>query len=215
MSFGGFGPDAFAWFAGLAAENSREWFTAHRATYDSAVRGPLEELLEELAGGAPVKLARPNRDVRFSKDKSPYKTRAYGSIDETLYCELSAEGLFAGTGAYGMDGGQLERFRAAVDDPASVTEIESIVGALDAAGIDTWGEALKTAPRGYPRDHPRASLLRHKMLIAGARLAPDAENGIGREIALSHLSETWTACAPLLAWLDTHVGPPSDEPPRR
>jgi uncharacterized protein (TIGR02453 family) len=215
MSFSGFGPEAFAWFDELADNNHRDWFTAHRDVYDGAVRGPLTELLEELAGDAPVRLARPNRDIRFSKDKSPYKTRCYGTIDGKLYAELSLDGLFAGTGAYGMDRGQLERFRAAVDDPSSGGEIESIVGALDAAGIETWGEALKTAPRGYDRDHPRARLLRHKMLIAGSRLAPEGRAGIGREVALSHLTETWTACTPLLAWLDAHVGPPSDEPTPR
>lgn len=212
--FNGFGPEAFAWFSDLADNNDRDWFTAHRDVYDTAVRGPLTELLEELAGDAPVWLARPNRDVRFSKDKSPYKTRCYGTIDGRLYTELSGEGLFAGTGAYGMDAGQLSRFRAAVNDPSSGGELESIVGSLDAAGIATWGEALKTAPRGYDRDHPRAKLLRHKMLIAGARLAPEQMAGIGREVALSHLTETWTACAPLLAWLDENVGPATEEPRR-
>jgi uncharacterized protein (TIGR02453 family) len=210
--FNGFGPGAFAWFTELAADNTRDWFTAHRDTYDNAVRGPLTAVLEELAGDAPVWIARPNRDVRFSQDKSPYKTRCYGTIDGKLYAELSPDGLFAGTGAYGMDRGQLDRFRAAVDDPRSGGEIESIVGSLDAAGIETWGEALKTAPRGYDRDHPRAKLLRHKMLVAGSRLAPDPRAGIGREVALSHLTETWTACTPLLAWLDEHVGPPADAP---
>src|SRR5689334_3791821 len=114
MAFGGFGPAAFTWFAGLEKDNNKAWFDAHRDTYEREVRGPLTELLEELAGDAPVWLARPNRDVRFSKDKSPYKTRAYGTIDGRLYCELSSPGLFAGTGLYHMDAGQLERYRAAV-----------------------------------------------------------------------------------------------------
>ncbi|HEY6760846.1 MAG TPA: DUF2461 domain-containing protein [Baekduia sp.] len=211
MAFGGFGPAAFEWFAGLEAHNDKAWFTEHRPVYDAEVRGPLSELLEELAGGAPVWLARPNRDIRFSPDKSPYKTRAYGTIDGRLYAELSGDGLFAGTGAYRMDGGQLARFRAAVAAEPSGTEIEAIVGALDAAGVETWGEALKTAPRGYPRDHPRVALLRHKMLIAGARAAPTAAAGLGREVALEHLTSTWTACAPLLAWIDEHVGPGDEE----
>jgi hypothetical protein len=73
---------------------------------------------------------------------------------------------------------------------------------------------LKTAPRGYDRDHPRATLLRHKFLIAGARQAPDRTAGIGREVALSHLTETWTACTPLIAWLDAHVGPATEAPRR-
>jgi uncharacterized protein (TIGR02453 family) len=210
MAFGGFSPAAFTWFAGLEKDNNKAWFDAHRSEYEQTVRGPLTELLEELAGDAPVWLARPNRDVRFAKDKSPYKTRAYGTIDGRLYCELSGDGLFAGTGNYRMDAGQLARFRDAVADEESGSEIESIIGSLDAAGIMSWGEALKTAPRGFPADHPRAALLRHKFLIAGARLAPEASAGIGREVALDHLRETWSACAPLVAWLDEHVGAAAD-----
>jgi uncharacterized protein (TIGR02453 family) len=215
MAFDGFGPVAFRWFAGLEADNTKAWFHAHRPEYDAEVRGPLTALLEELAGDAPVWIARPNRDVRFSPDKAPYKTRAYGTIDGRLYAELSADGLFAGTGAYGMDAGQLARFRAAVDAEGSGVALEAIVGALDAAGIETWGEALKTAPRGYPRDHPRVALLRHKMLVAGARIAPSTaaagSPSLGRDAALDHLRDTWTACAALLAWLDDHVGPPDPQ----
>jgi uncharacterized protein (TIGR02453 family) len=213
MAFGGFGPAAFAWFAGLEADNSRDWFHAHRPRYEAEVRDPLTALLEELAGDAPVWLARQHRDTRFSKDKSPYKTRTYGTIDGRLYAEIAATGLFAGTGYYGLARDQLERFRAAVDDDGPGGALTDIVGALTTDGVQTFGVALKTAPRGYDRDHPRAELLRHKMLIAGARIVPEPRTGIGRDAALDHLRDTWTACAPLLAWLDEHVGP-STEPPR-
>jgi uncharacterized protein (TIGR02453 family) len=213
MAFGGFGPAAFAWFAGLEADNSRDWFHAHKPRYEAEVRDPLTALLEELAGDAPVSLARQHRDTRFSKDKSPYKTRTYGTIDGRLYAELAGSGLFAGTGYYGLARDQLERFRAAVDDDGPGGALTDIVGALTTDGVQTFGVALKTAPRGYDRDHPRAELLRHKMLIAGARIVPEPRTGIGRDAALDHLRDTWTACAPLLAWLDEHVGP-STEPPR-
>jgi uncharacterized protein (TIGR02453 family) len=206
MSFDGFRPAAFAWFAGLEADNTKEWFGAHRGEYDGEVRGPLTELLEELAGDAPVWLSRPNRDVRFSKDKSPYKTRCYGTIDGRLYAELARDGLFAGTGYYGMDADQLARYRAAVDDDASGRALVEIVSTLETDGIETFGAVLKTAPRGFTTDHPRAELLRHKLLIAGARIVPDASGGLSRDAALDHLRDTWTACAPLLAWLDEHVG---------
>jgi uncharacterized protein (TIGR02453 family) len=207
MSFDGFRPAAFDWFAGLEADNSRAWFQAHREAYDNEVRGPLTELLEELAGDAPVWVSRPNRDLRFAKDKSrPYKDRCYGMIDGRLYAQVSAAGLFAGTGAYSMSSEQLTRFRDAVVDEESGIALESIVGALDAGGLDVWGESLKTAPRGYPRDHPRVALLRHKLLIAGASAPPDRVRGLSRDAALEHLRDTWTACAPLLAWVDEHVG---------
>jgi uncharacterized protein (TIGR02453 family) len=214
MAFAGFGPEAFTWFAGLEADNAKPWFDAHRAQYDQHVRGALEALLEEVAGGAPVKLMRQHRDVRFSRDKSPYKTRTYGVVDGRLYAELSSGGLFAGTGIYGFAPDQLERYRAAVADDASGGELESILGALDAAGVEVFGEALKVAPRGFPRDHPRVALLRHKLLLAGARLAPDEETRtISRTAALAHAQDTWTACAPMSAWLDTYVGASTLPPP--
>ena len=155
-SFEGFPKAAFEWFAGLEADNSRTYFAARRETYDEAVRGPLEALLEELADefGGRVKVFRQHRDVRFSRDKSPYKTRTYGLIFERpgteagLYAELSATGLFAGTGYHALEPDQLARFRDAVADDRSGPKLEEAVAAAHAAGVETFGEALKTAPRG-------------------------------------------------------------------
>jgi uncharacterized protein (TIGR02453 family) len=213
MSFAGFPPATFAWFAGLEADNSRPWFTAHRDTYDRDVRGALEALLEELSDelGGRTRLFRPNRDVRFSADKRPYKTRTYGLIQDRpgdlpdLYAEVAAGGLFAGAGVRGFDPAQLARFRAAVADESAGPELEHTVAAIRAAGLETFGEALKTAPRGYPRDHPRVTLLRHRALIAGARLEPGPD-GIARDAAIAHARHAWTACAPMCAWLARHVG---------
>ncbi|MEA2289789.1 MAG: hypothetical protein QOD55_1786 [Solirubrobacteraceae bacterium] len=213
MSFDGFPRETFSWFAGLEADNSKRWFTANRDTYDDVVRSALEALLEELAGelGGEVKLFRQNRDVRFSADKSPYKTTTYGLIAErpdslaALYAELSSGGLFAGTGYHALVADQLTRFREAIAGEATGPSLETRIAAARAAGVETFGEALKTAPRGYPRDHPRVHLLRHRSLIAGRRLDPGA-HGIARDAALHHARITWAACAPLNAWLDEHVG---------
>lgn len=121
-TFDGFPRATFDWFAGLAADNSKAWFTAHRDTYEQDVRGALEELIEQLAGelGGRVKLFRQHRDVRFSADKSPYKTTTYGLILDrpgglaSLYAQLSATGFFAGTGYHLLASDQLDRFRAAI-----------------------------------------------------------------------------------------------------
>jgi uncharacterized protein (TIGR02453 family) len=212
-AFTGFTSAAFDWFAGLQADNSKAWFHAHRATYDSAVRGELEALLEELAGelGGTVKLFRQHRDTRFSADKSPYKTTTYGLIAErpdklpALYAQLSAQGLFAGTGYHMLAPDQLARFRDAIAGDGTGPALERAIAAAHAAGVQTYGEALKTAPRGYPRDHPRVALLRHKALVAGSRLQPGPA-GIARAAALDHARLTWAACVPLNAWLDEHVG---------
>jgi uncharacterized protein (TIGR02453 family) len=220
--FDGFPRAAFGWFAGLEADNSRAYFTAHRDTYDNAVRGPLEELLEELADehGGRVKVFRQHRDTRFSRDKSPYKTETYGLVYDIpatlapIYVQASRLGLFAGTGYHGLARDQLARFRETVanDDGAAQALARAVAAAHD-AGIETFGETLKTAPRGYPRDHPHATLLRHTELVAGRRIAPTRAGRITREAALALVHETWTACAPMNAWLDEHVGA-TDEPAR-
>ena len=93
-------------------------------------------------------------------------------------------------------------------------DLEAAVAAVRAAGVATFGETLKTAPRGYPRDHPRIALLRHRSLVAGRRLAPGAD-GIPRDAALDHGRSTWAACEPLMTWLDAHVGPSAIPPEER
>jgi uncharacterized protein (TIGR02453 family) len=176
------------------------------------VREPLQAMLDELASelGGEAKLFRQHRDVRFSSDKSPYKTRTYGVIGDrpggALYAEVARDGLFAGRGYHVLAPDQLERFRAAVADDTTGPALEAAVAAAHAAGVEAFGEALKTAPRGYPRDHPRVALLRHKALFGGRRLAP-GRRGIARDAALDHARATWAACAELTEWLDAHVGP--------
>jgi uncharacterized protein (TIGR02453 family) len=212
-AFAGFAPEAFAWFAGLEADNTREWFAAHRDTYEDAVRGAFEAMLVELADelGGEVKVFRQHRDLRFSADKSPYKTRTYGLIHDrpdhrpALYAQVSATGLFAGSGYHVLAADQLARFRDAVADDRTGPALEDAVAHVEAAGAETYGETLKTAPRGYPRDHPRIVLLRHRSLVGGGRLAP-GDDGIGRDAALGHARRTWAACEPLTAWLDANVG---------
>jgi uncharacterized protein (TIGR02453 family) len=212
--FRGFPAEAFEWFARLEADNSKRFFDANRATYDAAIRGPVEAMLDELNDelGGEVKIFRQHRDVRFSKDKSPYKTTTYGvvrSIPDTgapVFAQLSAHGLFVGSGYYNLDPGQLQRFRDAIVDERTGPALEQAVDEVHSAGVETYGESLKTAPRGYPR----VSLLRHKSLFAGARLDPRVK-GITRRAALGHVHRMWEAMAPLNGWLDRHVGP-GDEP---
>ena len=222
QTFAGFSPQAFAWFEGLEADNSRTWFAAHRDVYEAAVRGELDAMLEELADelGGRVRMFRQHRDVRFSADKSPYKTRTYGVLVDRpeslagLYAQVSATGLFAGTGYYTLARDQLARFRDAVAADATGPDLEAAVAAVRDAGLEVYGEALRSAPRGFPRDHPRVALLRHRSLVAGKRLEPGAARGIARDAALEHARATWAACTGLNGWLDQHVGP-SAEPPRR
>jgi uncharacterized protein (TIGR02453 family) len=225
LTFHGFAPDVFEWFAGLERDNSRDYFNATRELYERDVRGGLEAMFDELSdefGGRP-RVFRQQRDLRFSADKSPYKTRTYGVLEGTpgartgLYAAISASGLYAGTGYYQMARDQLERFRAAVADDATGPALAEATAAAERDGLEVAGDALRTAPRGYPRDHPRIALLRRKSIIAGAGLRGDG--GITRDAALAHVAGCWRAAAPLNAWLDEHVGastlPPDDRRGRR
>ena len=214
MAFDGFGPAVFQWFAELERDNSRTYFSATRSLYDDAVRGGLEALLEELAaafGGLP-RVFRQQRDIRFSPDKTPYKTRTYGVLHGAqhggagLYAELSSRGLYAGTGYHQLARDQLERFRTAVADEAAGAALAQAAAGAEDAGLELAGASLQTAPRGFPRDHPRIELLRRKALIAGRRAMP-GPGGIDRAAALAHVAGAWRAAAPLNAWLDAHVGP--------
>ena len=140
----------------------------------------------------------------------PYKTRTYGLLHGVhgpaagLYAQLTAQGLYAGTGYHQLARDQLERFRAAVVDDRTGPQLADLVAAARAGGLEVVGESLRTAPRGYPRDHPRGELLRHKALVAGRSLPGTA--GIGRDEALEHVASAWRAAEPLNAWLDEHVG---------
>lgn len=212
-SFQGFSPAVFEWFAGLESDNSKAYFTATRSLYEEEVRGGVEAMLDELSAefGGAVRVFRQQRDLRFTPDKSPYKTQTYGILHGVpgagagLYAQLSARGLYAGTGYYQMARDQLERFRDAVVDDRAGPALAAAAAAARDAGLELEGESLRTAPRGYPRDHERIELLRHRQLIAGRRL-PGA-GGIARDAALGHVAATWRAAAPLNTWLDEHVGP--------
>jgi uncharacterized protein (TIGR02453 family) len=213
VSFGGFGPEVFDWFSGLERDNTKAYFTATRDHYENEVRGGLEAMLDELAMtfGGEARVFRQQRDLRFTPDKTPYKDRTYGVIhgvpgaNAGLYAQISSRGLYAGTGYYGMARDQLERFRAAVADDAAGPRLEVATAAAQDAGLELAGQSLRTAPRGYPRDHPRIELLRRKALIAGRALP--GTGGIEREVALEHVAGAWRGAQPLTGWLDEHVGP--------
>ena len=172
----------------------------------------MEALLIELREtfGGEVKLFRQNRDVRFSPDKSPYKTNTYGVIHgselaaQGLYASISARGLVAGSGYYIMARDQLDRYRDAVADDAHGPELAKLATKAEGAGLELWGESLATAPRGYPKDHARIELLRRKSLALGRTLA--FGRGIRRDDGLQFVAATWRAAAPVTGWLDREVG---------
>ena len=205
MAFSGWPEEALDFYDGLAVDNSKSYWTEHKAVYEDKVLRPMTELAEELAAefGEP-KIFRPYRDVRFSSDKSPYKTHIGAVIGGTGYVQLSAEGLGAGAGMWEMAPDRLARYREAVarDDPG--TELEQIVAAIEQADVTVQGHGvLKSAPRGYPSDHPRIALLRYKGLTAWKQwpVAPWLGTAAAKDRVISFFRTT----QPLCSWLTDHV----------
>jgi uncharacterized protein (TIGR02453 family) len=216
MGFTGFPDEAFLFYEGLEADNSKTYFTRHKQLYEEAVREPMLALTDELAAEfGPAQLFRPYRDVRFSKDKSPYKTHQGAFVDLMpgigLYVEISASGLFTAGGFYTQAADQIARYRAAVDEDVTGKPLSAITDSLVAAGYSLQGERLKTKPRGFTEDHPRIDLLRHKSLYAGMHFDP--EPWVSTPEVRSRVEQTWRAFAPLVDWLCAHVR--GSELPRR
>ena len=204
-------PDAaFEFYAELEHNNNRDWWLEHKGTYDSAVKEPLAGLLAALEPEfGEAKLFRPNRDIRFSLDKSPYKTAqgAFAAVAEGMgfYVQLSADGLLIGGGYHTHTPAQLARFRSAVDAPSSGEVLQQIVAQVEAQGFAVEGETLKTVPRGFDKDHPRAELLKHKSLSAGMHA--------GRPLWLStadaagEVARRWEQLRPLVEWTARYAAP--------
>lgn len=209
--FAGFQTEALAFYLGLEADNSRTYWTDHKDVWEREVRGPMLALVAALADEfGEAKLFRPNRDIRFSADKSPYKTHQ-GAFAATpggagYYVQISATGLRAGGGFRAHNQAQTGQLRAAVDAGPPGAELEALLESLRRKRFEVRGERVKTTPRGYPADHPRIELLRHKELMA-IRDFGDPE-WLGTKRALARVRDTWRSVRPLNEWVDTHVGAP-------
>jgi len=206
MAFRGWPNEALDFYEGLEADNSKTYWTAHKSVYEEKVLAPMTALLAELEpefGGG--RIFRPYRDVRFSADKSPYKTAIGATLEHGGYVQLSAKGLAAGAGMYQMGPAELDKYRRAVADDHSGERLRRLVDALRTRKIDVVGhETLKTVPRGYDRDHPRADLLRHKGLVSWQEWPAGA--WLGRASAKTRVVEFLRASRPLMTWLSDHVG---------
>ena len=207
MAFRGWPAEALEFFEGLEADNSKAYWHDNKTTYDVVVRRPTDELLAELAPEFGTgKIFRPFRDVRFSADKSPYKTHIAATFEKGGYVQLSSAGLGAGLGYWHMSADQLERFRRAVADDVTGEPLTALVASLRRKEIEVTSIAsLKTAPRGFPKDHPRVELLRHKGLAA-YRSWPVAP-WLGTKAAKARVVDFLHTGQPLIDWLDEHVGP--------
>jgi uncharacterized protein (TIGR02453 family) len=205
MAFAGWPVEAVEFYEGLEADNTKAYWQEHRSVYERCVKGPMEELLGELAKDFGAgRVFRPYRDIRFSTDKTPYKLNCAAHL-EGGYISFAADGLFVGSGLYMPEPEQLRRFRAAVDDTKAGPRLVAIVTALRNGGYDVGAhEVLKTAPRGYPKDHPRIELLKDKGLVMSKSWPTGS--WLGTPKAKDRVATCLKAARPLNAWLERHVG---------
>lgn len=220
VRFNGFGEHAVEFFDGLDVDNSRAYWEDNREIYAGDVRAPMEALVAELEGefagkfggsGRPGtgKVFRPHRDLRFSKDKRPYKLHCGGVIEPgrgagAYYVELSSAGLRVGGGSFRMAPDQLARYRVAVDEERRGTELAKLLDELCAAGWQLCGDRMRTGPRGYPAEHPRMELLRHRTVYLTYTWPPDAE--LHTRSALERVRAAWRQLTGLNEWIYDHVG---------
>jgi uncharacterized protein (TIGR02453 family) len=220
--FEGFADDDGKFFRKLAKNNERTWFLEHKPEFEEGWNGPMKLLLSEVKDAVDAsyahcdldepKIFRIFRDVRFSKDKSPYKTHIGGLIPlkrsgkkvtdlpMALYFHVGAKEKFGAAGHYIMEPDSLARFRGAVADDARGKELVKILSALAKKGFPADShETFKRVPKGYDPEHPRADLLKRKGLIVEFPALPAGL--LGSPKLVKWLAGACKTASPLVEWL--------------
>ena len=215
MSFAGFPDEGLVFYEGLEADNSKTYWTQHRAAYDEHVKAPLLAMLAELAPEfGTAKVFRPYRDVRFSHDKTPYKTHQGAVIHPegragAWYVQISADGLRVSGGCWRLESDQIARYRRAVADEIQGPRLQAEVDHLAKAGWTIEGERLKRVPAGHDADAPRLDLLKYKSLHATRRWEP--AGWLHEPSAQDRVRDSWRGVRALNTWLSDNVGPTTRE----
>ena len=229
--FTGFPAAAFGFLKGLAEHNTREWFEARRDTYEDALREPMKALIDEMdarlatfapeiTGTVKGSMFRIHRDIRFSKNKAPYKTNAAcwffhrdakGGVGQEavhggagLYFQIEPRNCFAGGGVWMPPAPVLKRVRAALDVGheefaalVNAKPFRKLLGPLDPEAM------LTRMPRGYDAGHPAADWLRHRSFTAGC---PLTQAEVTSASLADRLEEVFRTMTPLVRWLNTAMG---------
>ena len=223
-TFGGFPPETIRFLRELRANNTKDWFDAHRADYEGYWVAPAKafviaagERLAELAPGIRAEprvlgsIFRINRDTRFSRDQRPYKDHLdfwfwEGERRDAVsgfFARLSPEFLGVGAGCHSLDPERLTRFRRAVAHPASGEELARIAKLVEGGGYELGGAALRRPPAGLPADGPAGRFLLHKALFV--HHDEPVDDRVHTTAILATCARHWQAMGPLHRWLTDHV----------
>ncbi|MCW2826260.1 MAG: hypothetical protein JWQ91_3177 [Aeromicrobium sp.] len=206
--FTGFPEAALDFYDDLEMDNTKTYWEAHKDTYATAVAAPMKALTTALADEfGQAKIFRPYRDVRFAKDKTPYKTHQGAFVPKGpatgYYVQVGAPGVRVGVGYYEAAGPRLASIRDAIADQTRGGQLEEILAAMQAAGWELGGDRVKTAPRGYSVDDPRIELLRHKSMTLGKSYG--FEPVIHTPELLDRVRADWREAAPFVEWVLTYA----------
>ncbi|MGH3493660.1 MAG: DUF2461 domain-containing protein [Sciscionella sp.] len=206
MTFTGIPVAALDFYEDLEDDNTKTFWAAHKHIYEQSVRAPIQALVETLTPEfGPGKIFRPYRDVRFAKDKTPYKTHQGVWFGESsLYLHVSAAGLFVAGGYWDTSSAQVDRLRRAIADDVAGAALERAVSAVRAGKLTIGGTQITRVPTGYAKDHVRAQLLTYKTLTGSREFG--SPGWLSTKRAHTEIIKAWRAVTPLVAWLDTHVG---------
>ncbi len=223
MAFNGFGDATFRFLRDLERNNDKGWFQAHRSAYEDDLLEPSMAFIEAIGallakfspgiraepkiGGSMMRI---NRDIRFSKDKRPYKDHldmmfrvGAAKTSPGYWFRLTTKELILGAGMHMLDKPELERYRKAVDADPSGVELAKIVTKEERAGYGVGGEHYKRVPAGFDADHPREALLRHAGIYVGTDMKVPAEAKMAK--FPSFCAAHYKKMAPLMDWLSTNV----------
>jgi uncharacterized protein (TIGR02453 family) len=206
--FEGFPVAALDFYDDLELDNTKSFWAAHKEVYETAVKVPMAALVAALEPEfGPAKVFRPYRDVRFAKDKTPYKTHQGAFVPSGpstgWYVQVGAPGVRVGVGFYEASPPRLAAIRGAMAEERRGTELQGILDRLTRSGWELGGETVKTSPRGYDADHPRIDLLRHKSMTLGRSYG--FEPFIHTAELLDRVRADWREASPFVEWVGRYA----------
>ena len=220
-AFTGMPDEGLAFLEDLEERNTKDFFDANKAVFTAQVQAPFAALVNAAAARlrrsvpdlGPPKLFRIYRDLRFSKDKTPYKTSMSASVPSRsphedggpgvgtgFYVNVGPAGLYTASGLYHPGRPELERVRAAIADPELGPELEAVFRRAAAKGLEPWLDPLQRLPRPWPADHPRAALLKARSLVLNRQ--HERAPWLQTAELLDHLVADWKAMIPFNRWLE-------------